>query len=92
MFGRLAVNWASATSWTAASRKAGNRVRIIGQLIDAITGVHLWADRFEGNLADIFQFQDQVTINVVGAIEPKIRMAEIERALHKPTSISKLMI
>ena len=67
-------------------RKAGNRVRIIGQLIDAITGVHLWADRFEGNLADIFQFQDQVTISVVGAIEPKIRMAEIERALHKPTS------
>jgi adenylate cyclase len=66
-------------------RKAAGQVRIIGQLIDATTGAHLWADRFEGNLIDIFQLQDRVTISVVGAIEPKIRMAEIERALRKTT-------
>jgi adenylate cyclase len=66
-------------------RKAAPRVRITGQLIDATTGAHLWADRFEGNLADIFELQDQVTISVVGAIAPKIRNAEIERALHKST-------
>ena len=66
-------------------RKAGTRVRITGQLIDATTGAHLWADRFEGNLTDIFDLQDQVTISVVGAIEPRVRKAEIERALRKPT-------
>jgi TolB-like protein/class 3 adenylate cyclase len=66
-------------------RKAAARVRITGQLIDTATGAHLWADRFEGNLTDIFELQDQVTVSVVGAIEPKIRIAEIERALRKPT-------
>ncbi len=66
-------------------RKAGARVRITGQLIDAVSGAHLWADRFEGDLADIFQLQDNVTASVVGIIEPRIRQAEIERALHKPT-------
>jgi TolB-like protein/class 3 adenylate cyclase len=66
-------------------RKAGNRVRIAGQLIDARTGVHLWADRFEGALKDIFDLQDQVTASVVGAITPKLEQAEIERAKHKPT-------
>jgi adenylate cyclase len=66
-------------------RKAAARVRITGQLIDALTGAHLWADRFEGNLTDIFELQDKVTVSVVAAIEPKIRMAEIERALRKPT-------
>jgi TolB-like protein len=66
-------------------RKAGARVRITGQLIDAASGAHLWADRFEGDLADIFQLQDNVTASVVGIIEPRIRQAEIERALHKPT-------
>jgi len=60
-------------------------VRITGQLIDATTGAHLWADRFEGDLTDIFQLQDQVTVSVVGAIEPTVRVAEIERALRKPT-------
>jgi TolB-like protein len=67
-------------------RKAATRVRIVGQLNDATTGAHLWADRFEGDLGDIFQLQDQVTVSVVGAIEPKIRMAEVERALRKPTA------
>jgi TolB-like protein len=66
-------------------RKAGNRVRITGQLIDASTGVHIWADRFDGELASIFDLQDQVTASVVGAIEPKLEQAEIERAKSKPT-------
>jgi TolB-like protein len=66
-------------------RKAASRVRITAQLIDAVTGVHLWADRFEGALNDIFDLQDQVTMNVVGAIAPKLQEAEIERAKHKPT-------
>jgi TolB-like protein/tetratricopeptide (TPR) repeat protein len=66
-------------------RKAANRARITAQLIDAVTGVHLWADRFEGALDDIFDLQDQVTMNVVGAIAPKLQAAEIERAKHKPT-------
>src|SRR5262245_57744211 len=66
-------------------RKAGNRVRITGQLIDASTGSHLWADRFDGALDDIFDLQDQVTSSVVGAIAPKVEQAEIERARRKPT-------
>jgi tetratricopeptide (TPR) repeat protein len=66
-------------------RKAASRVRITGQLIDATTGAHLWANRFEGDLSDIFELQDQVTLKVVGAIAPKIRSAEIARALHKST-------
>ena len=66
-------------------RKAGNRVRITGQLIDAATGAHLWADRFDGELADIFELQDQVTSSVVGAIAPKLEQAEIERVKRKPT-------
>lgn len=66
-------------------RKAGNKVRITGQLIDASTGTHLWADRFDGSLDDIFDLQDEVTTNVVGAISPKLEQAEIERAKRKPT-------
>jgi len=66
-------------------RKAGNRVRITGQLIDALTGSHLWADRFDGVLENIFDLQDQVTSSVVGAIAPKLEQAEIERARRKPT-------
>ena len=66
-------------------RKAANRLRITGQLIDAATGTHLWADRFEGALQDIFDLQDQMTASVVGAIAPKLEQAEIERAKSKPT-------
>jgi TolB-like protein len=66
-------------------REAANRVRITGQLIDATTGGHLWADRFEGTLGDIFELQDQLTENVVGAIAPQLERAEIERAKRKPT-------
>jgi adenylate cyclase len=66
-------------------RKAGNRVRITGQLIDTLTGAHLWADRFEGAIDDVFDLQDQVTASVVGAIAPKLEQAEIERARTKST-------
>ena len=66
-------------------RKAGNRVRITGQLIDAATGTHLWADRFDGGIEDVFVLQDRVTTSVVGAISPRIQAAEIERAQRKPT-------
>lgn len=65
-------------------RKAGNRVRITGQLIDATTGTHLWAERFDGNLEDVFDLQDKITADVVAAIEPTVRKAEIERSRHKP--------
>jgi TolB-like protein len=67
-------------------RKAGNRVRISGQLIDTTTGAHIWADRFDGALDDIFELQDQVASNVAGAIQPKLRQSEIERASRKPTA------
>ena len=69
----------------ASVRRAGRRVRIAGQLIDATTGAHLWADRFDGDLADLFDLQDRVTENVVGAIWPKLEQAEIRRAQRKPT-------
>src|SRR6266478_2224802 len=66
-------------------RKAANRVRITGQLVDTATGAHLWADRIDGGLGDIFDLQDQVTESVVGAIAPAVEKAEIERARRKPT-------
>jgi TolB-like protein/Tfp pilus assembly protein PilF len=67
-------------------RKAGNRVRITGQLIDTTTSAHTWAGRFDGALDDIFGLQDQVASNVAGAIEPKLRQSEIERASRKPAA------
>ena len=67
-------------------RKSGNRARITGQLIDTTTGAHIWADRFDGALNDIFELQDQVASSVAGAIEPKLRQSEIERASRKPTA------
>lgn len=66
-------------------RKAGSRVRITGQLVDAASGAHLWADRFDGTLDDVFALQDQVAASVVGAIAPTLESAEIERAKRKPT-------
>ncbi len=68
-------------------RKAAGKVRITGQLIDATSGAHLWADRFDGSLEDIFGLQDQVTASVVGAVAPKLEEAEIERAHRKPTEM-----
>jgi TolB-like protein len=66
-------------------RKSAHRVRITGQLVDAMTGAHIWAERFDGVLNDIFELQDQVTSTVVAAISPKLEQAEIERIKHKPT-------
>jgi adenylate cyclase len=66
-------------------RKAGNRVRITGQLIEAASGAHIWADRVDGALEDVFALQDQVTASVVAVIAPKLRSAEIERVRRKPT-------
>ncbi|SDH77861.1 adenylate cyclase [Bradyrhizobium sp. Rc2d] len=66
-------------------RRAANRVRITGQLIDTATGAHLWANRFDGGLGDIFDLQDQVTESIVGAIGPAVERAEIERATRKAT-------
>jgi TolB-like protein len=77
----LGVRYVLEGSW----RKAKNRVRITCQLIDATTGAHHWAGRFEGVLGDIFELQDQITESVVGAIAPQLERAEIERARHKPT-------
>jgi TolB-like protein/class 3 adenylate cyclase len=67
-------------------RKAGQRVRITGQLIEALTGTHLWADRFDGSLEDIFELQDKVAISVAGVIEPTLQAAEIRRSADRPTS------
>jgi adenylate cyclase len=65
-------------------RKAGNRLRITAQLIEAEAGAHLWADRFDGALEDVFDLQDQITDRVVGVVEPSLRRSEIERARRKP--------
>ncbi|MEZ5924864.1 MAG: adenylate/guanylate cyclase domain-containing protein [Hyphomicrobiaceae bacterium] len=67
-------------------RKANNRLRLAGQLVDASTGIQLWAERFDGGLEDIFDLQDQLTANVVSAIAPKLEQAEIERTRRKPTA------
>jgi adenylate cyclase len=64
-------------------RRAGDRLRVTGQLVDTETGMHVWADRFDGQMADVFALQDRITAAVVGAIAPEIRNAEIGRALLK---------
>src|SRR4051794_36922333 len=66
-------------------RKGGSRIRITVQLINAATGAHLWADRFDGSLDDVFDLQDKVSSSVVGAIAPKLEQAEIDRSRRKPT-------
>jgi adenylate cyclase len=66
-------------------RKGGGRVRITGQLVDAATGTHLWADKFDGSLADVFDLQDEVTEKVVSSIAPALEVAEMDRAKRKPT-------
>jgi TolB-like protein/class 3 adenylate cyclase len=67
-------------------RKAGQRLRITGQLIDALTGTHLWADRFDGSLEDIFELQDTVALSVAGVIEPALQAAEMRRSAARPTT------
>ena len=64
-------------------RRSGRRVRITAQLVDALTGVHLWAEHYDGVIEDVFDLQDLITASVVGAIQPSIRAAEIERARRK---------
>jgi TolB-like protein/class 3 adenylate cyclase len=67
-------------------RKAGTQVRITAQLIDALTGTHLWAGRFDGSLEDVFELQDQVAISVAGVIEPALQAAEMRRSAAQPTT------
>jgi len=67
-------------------RRAGGRVRITAQLIDAITGTHLWADRFDGSLEDVFDLQDKVAWSVAGVIEPALQVAETARSAGRPTA------
>jgi adenylate cyclase len=59
-------------------RRSGNRIRFTGQLIDATTGIHVWADRFEGEMSDVFDLQDRITESVVAVIEPNLQRAEID--------------
>src|SRR6185369_12817532 len=66
-------------------RKGGGRVRITAQLIDAETGAHIWADRFDGSLADVFDLQDQIATSVAGIIEPALQAAEARRSAGRPT-------
>ena len=66
-------------------RKGGNRVRITAQLIDAVTGTHLWADRFDGLIEDVFELQDKVASSVAGVIEPALQSAETARSAGRPT-------
>jgi len=66
-------------------RKASGRVRITGQLIEAATGAHLWADRFDGSLEDVFELQDRVALSVAGVIEPALQAAEMRRSAARPT-------
>src|SRR5262249_29659411 len=65
-------------------RKAGRRMRITGQLIDAVTGAHLWAERFDGLIEDVFELQDQVAASVAGIIEPALQAAETARSTGRP--------
>ena len=67
-------------------RKAGQRVRITGQLIDALTGTHLWADRFDGSLEDVFDLQDKVSSSVAGVIEPALQAAETAHSAGRRTA------
>lgn len=67
-------------------RKAAERLRITGQLIDATTGAHLWAERYDGTLEDVFDLQDRITGRVVSALMTNLEQAEIERARRKPTA------
>jgi hypothetical protein len=67
-------------------RKAGGRVRITAQLVDATNGSHLWADHFDGFLEDVFELQDQVAFSVAGVIEPALQAAEIRRPTARPTT------
>ena len=64
-------------------RRSGDHVRVTGQLIETETAAHVWADRYDGTLGDIFALQDEMTMSVIGAVEPTLRKAEVERARRK---------
>ena len=64
-------------------RKAGSRLRVTAQLVDAETGSHLWANKFDGAIDDVFDFQDRITDQVVGIVEPSLQRSEIERSRRK---------
>jgi adenylate cyclase len=64
-------------------RRVGERIRVTAQLIDGASGEHIWAEKLDGRMDDVFDFQDRVTSGVIGLIEPRIRSAEIERARRK---------
>src|SRR5262249_34114987 len=70
---------------TGSIRRSGDRMRIAGQLVQADTGVNIWTERYDGDVADIFDLQDKVASDVVSAIVPKLEQAEIERDGRKPT-------
>jgi adenylate cyclase len=65
-------------------RRSDSRLRVTAQLVEAETGAHLWANKFDGGLKDVFEFQDQITEKVVGIVEPSVRKSEIERSRRKP--------
>jgi TolB-like protein len=67
-------------------RRAGGQLRVTGQLVEAETGSHVWADRFDGVMSDVFELQDQITTAVAGVLEPRVRRVEIDRATRKPTA------
>ena len=64
-------------------RRSGNKLRITAQMIDAHSNAHIWSDRYDGDLADVFDLQDRITESIIGALQPTIRSAEIERARRK---------
>ena len=65
-------------------QRAGDQLRVTGQLVEAETGRHVWADRFNGVMADVFELQDRIAAAVAGMLEPRIRRAEVARAMRKP--------
>jgi len=67
-------------------RRSGNRLRFTGQLVDATSGAHIWADRFDGDMSDVFELQDRFTQSIVAAIEPNLQLAEIQRLKSKPAA------
>ena len=83
MCGRWGVSLACAMCWRGLFARRENRVRITAQLLEAETGAHLWADRYDGKLEDVFDLQDQITEQVVGVVEPSLRRSEIERSRRK---------
>jgi adenylate cyclase len=82
---QVGVSLGCATCWKGAFARRQTECASRGQLVDTATGAHLWANRFDGGLGDIFDLQDQVAESVVGAIAPAVEKAEIERAKRKPT-------